>query len=263
MVDGWWTDGDPSELKITVSETRPWTLPPHPSRQQSSARGIAEPPIPVHHARPLRVQHEVSQAGLRGDIAIEVRDLIREICRANEIESPARARAAGRCSPSPAARRPAAFGSEPRDAGDKGQDVPSPSAGPAEAARRVLGPAPVGARPFRGDQRQRDRRGYGRVHFVCNVPSPSNMRRRTFSRLLLIRLIQLTPICCGQLRAKRAACSSRSNRDAVDRPDGCGGRREVDIVDRGGLGLDPGHLACEPQCDVDVAAPGRHAIGRI
>jgi putative transposase len=34
----------------------------------------------------LRFHHQVPQAGLTGDIAVEVRDLIRQICRGNDIE---------------------------------------------------------------------------------------------------------------------------------------------------------------------------------
>src|SRR5581483_609320 len=90
---------------------------------------------------------------LRGDIGRDVRDLIREICRTHDIEIFARAHPAG--SRPSVAECPAACGAEPRDAGDKGQDVPPPPAGSSKAAGGVLGPASVGAWLLRMHQRER------------------------------------------------------------------------------------------------------------
>ena len=107
---------------------------------------------------------------LRGDIAIEVRDLIREICRANDIEI-----LRGHVRPDHvhfAARGTAALGSEPRDAGDQGEDLASSPDGSAKAARGVLGTAPVGAGLFRRDQRAGDRRRHCGIYSAARCRAP-------------------------------------------------------------------------------------------
>ena len=79
---------------------------------------------------------------LRGDVGTEVRDLIREICRSNDIEI-----WQGLVRPDhvpSVTERPAAPVAEPRDAGDLGKDLPSPPGRSSKAAGRVLGAAPVG-----------------------------------------------------------------------------------------------------------------------
>jgi len=104
-------------------------------------------------ALPLRVHPEVPQAGAawRGGAAVPGADpggVPVAGCGDREGSHPA-----GPCSP--AAERAAEFGAEPRDAADQGEIVSSAAARVSPYTKGILGTASLGARFFRGEQRER------------------------------------------------------------------------------------------------------------
>ena len=101
---------------------------------------------------------------LRGDIAREVRELIREICRSHDIEVVRGHVLPGSCVAS--VGRASEVVSEPGDAGNQGEDVASSAAGPSERLRREFWGRHLWAREARGEGARRRCRGEGEEKVV-------------------------------------------------------------------------------------------------